>query len=116
MKVTAVKIMLLAEDMERALSFYETVFGFERRFVSEHWSELAYGDCIIAFHSGGDGSASRTPFSIQVEDIQTLGERMNKHGGKLIVAPAQRPYEPIIYSEIADTENNIVMVTQYVGE
>jgi predicted enzyme related to lactoylglutathione lyase len=116
MKVTAVKNMLMAQDMARALKFYQGVFLFAPQFTSEHWSELTCGECIIALHGGHEGGENRTTLSIQVDDIHDAVDAIECYGGRMIVAPLRREGEPIIYAEFADTEGNVVMLTQYVGD
>ena len=115
MKVTAIKNMLMAQDPARAISFYRSVFGFGLKFQSEHWSELTAGDCIIALHGEHDGSPNRVSLSIEVDDVKAVMDSIKQHGGREVVAPLQREGEPIIYSEFADAEGNIVMLTQFVG-
>jgi predicted enzyme related to lactoylglutathione lyase len=116
MKVTAVKNMLMAQDMARALKFYQGVFLLEPQFTSEHWSELTYGDCIIALHGGHEGGEHRTTLSLQVDDIDDAVDGIECYGGRIVVAPLRREGEPIIYAEFADAEGNVVMLTQYIGD
>ena len=116
MKVTVIKNMLMAQDASRAIKFYRGVFGFGLKFESDHWSELTTGDCVIALHGGHDGSPNRVSLSIEVDDVRTAMQTVLDHGGYEIVAPVHREGEPIIYSEFADSEGNIVMLTQYVGD
>jgi predicted enzyme related to lactoylglutathione lyase len=116
MRVTVIKIMLMAQDMERAMAFYRTVFGFDPKFTSEHWSEMLWKDAVVALHGEHDGSQNRTCFSIEVDDIVTAAESVTHNGGKILVKPLRREGEPIIYSEFMDTEGNIVMLTQFLGE
>ena len=116
MKVTAIKNMLMAQDPSRAIDFYRGVFGFGVKFESDHWSELTAGDCIIALHGEHDGSPNRVSLSIEADDVNAAMRAVKEHGGREAVPPVQREGEPIIYSEFVDTEGNIVMMTQYVGE
>lgn len=116
MKVTAVKNMLLAQEMSRAVTFYQSVFGFGLALASEFWSELTWGDAIIALHGGHDGTRQRTNLSIEVDDINPAASRISEFGGRLVVEPLRREGEPIIYAEFADTEGNVVMLTQFVGD
>ena len=116
MRVTAVKNMLMAQGMERALKFYQSVFKFTPQSTSEHWSELTHGDCIIALHGGHEGAEHRTTLSVQVDDLQDAVAAVESHGGRMVINPLRREGEPIIYSEFADAEGNVVMMTQYVGD
>ena len=116
MKVTVVKNMLMAQDMDRAVAFYRGVFAFEEKFASEYWSELLWKDCVIALHGGHEGGEVRSSLSIEVDDIVAAVEAVTQHGGKIVMKPERREGEPIILSEFKDAEGNIVMLTQYVGE
>jgi predicted enzyme related to lactoylglutathione lyase len=116
MRVEKVKFMLLAQDMDRAVRFYSSVFGFPERFVSEHWSELAFGDATIAFHGGHDGSPNRTGLSIQVDDALLACENIRANGGIILEPPIGREEEPILLGVFRDMEGNEAMLTQYIIE
>ncbi len=115
MHVTAIKNVLAAQSMERALKFYRGAFAFGILFSTEAWSELTFGISIIAFHSGHDGSENRVSLSIQVDDVMAAMDQVVRRGGTVVVPPHHREGQPIMYSEFKDTEGNIVMMTQYVG-
>ena len=116
MPLVAIKNMLLAEDMDRAVRFYTEVFGLSPSMISEYWSELTWGDTIVALHGGHDRSKNATTLSLQVSDIQASMASIIQAGGAAVIAPVQREGEPILYSEFQDPEGNVVMMTQYVGE
>jgi predicted enzyme related to lactoylglutathione lyase len=113
--ITAVKIVLWVQDMERACGFYKIAIGLAERFTSPGWSELAQGDTIVALHGGGDDSARETGLSFQVVDLEAACIHIQAHGGTLIEPPAQRPGEPIKLATVTDTEGNRLMLTQFVG-
>jgi predicted enzyme related to lactoylglutathione lyase len=115
MPVQKVKYMLLAQDMSRAVKFYTSVFGFREGFVSEHWSELLFGDAVIAFHGGGEGTPNSTGLSIQVDDADVHARSIHEHGGAILEAPLKREGEPIKLGTFRDPEGNEVMLTQWVG-
>lgn len=115
MKIQAVKYLLMAQNMNRAIAFYRDVIGLKENLSSEHWSELSFGDAIVALHGGGDGSVNPTGLSIQVEDVAQACTAIASSGGKILTQPEHRPGEPIILAEFADPEGNQVMLTQYVG-
>ncbi|HSI64399.1 MAG TPA: VOC family protein [Candidatus Saccharimonadia bacterium] len=108
--------MLFAQDMGRAVKFYTGVFGFQEGFVTEHWSELLFGDAIIAFHGGGDGTSNPTGLSIQVDDADAYAKSIQVNGGMILDAPVQREGEPIKLGTFRDPEGNEVMLTEWVGE
>jgi len=115
MPVEKVKFMLLAQDMGRAVKFYTNVFGFQEGFVSEHWSELSFGDAVIAFHGGGDGAPNPTGLSVQVDDARATAAAIAVAGGTILEQPEQREGEPIKLGRFRDAEGNEVMLTEWVG-
>lgn len=115
LNINAIKYVLWVQDMDRAVAFYTGVVGLAERFTSPGWSELSWGDTVIALHGGGDSTAKETGLSLQVDQLDTACTHIADHGGEVIDAPADRPGEPIRLARIADTEGNRVMLTQYVG-
>lgn len=107
--------MLMAQDMDRAVAFYRDVVGLTERFSSDDWSELAFGDAIIALHGGGVGAVNPTGLSIQVEDVDQACVAIAAAGAKILTQPVERPGEPIKLGEFQDLEGNQVMITQYLG-
>ena len=67
MKVEAV---IMVQDMERGIAFYKNVMGLEVNSKSEMWTELGFGDAIIALHGGGSGESNSTVLIFQVDDIE----------------------------------------------
>ncbi|BCU77000.1 VOC family protein [Luteolibacter sp. LG18] len=114
-KPQAVKMVLMAADMERAVAFYRDVMGFEESFITPHWSELRFGDAVLGLHGGGDGSRVPTGLSIQYADVAQAYADALAAGATAIQAPEQRGGEPIILATVVDPEGNIIMLTQYVG-
>jgi len=115
MKPQSVKYMLHAQDMERAVAFYRDTLGFTLSSTSEYWSELTFGDAILGLHGGGTGADNATGLSIQYEDVQAAFNTAIKAGATLVQEPKQGEGEPIILSSIKDSEGNVIMLTQYVG-
>ena len=110
--IQAVKFMLTAQDMERAVTFYRDVMGLEVITHSPHWSELRYGDAIVALHGGGDGSFIETGLSFQVKEIATVCDAVVAGGGKLRMSPQDRPGEPILLADLTDPEGNGFMIAE----
>ena len=106
----------MAHDMDRAVTFYRDTMGFTEAFSSPHWSELRFGDAILALHGGGDRSRSATGLSLQYEDVSAAYTAAIVAGATEIASPEGREGEPIILARIADPEGNEIMLTQYVGE
>ena len=106
MEITSVKFMLMVQDMARAIRFYHDVIGLEVQFESPEWTELAYGDAIVALHGGGKGEFRTTRLSFQVKDIRAACREITAGGGKIAG-------ELIILAEIVDTEGNQFSLTEY---
>ncbi len=104
--------MIMAQDMKRAIRFYNKLFGMHVRFESAEWSELSWEGSTVALHGGGNGKANPTGLSFQVQDIYTACERVTLNGGTVVHPPEDRPGEPILLAEIKDTEGNMIVFTQ----
>ena len=115
MKPQRVKFVLLAANMNRAISFYRDVIGLEELFVGDDWTELHLGDAIVCLHGGHDGSRNPTGLSIQFEDAIAMAQEIAKAGAVILQPPHQRDGEPILLGIFRDTEGNEVFITQYVG-
>jgi predicted enzyme related to lactoylglutathione lyase len=115
MKLQQVKCLMLAQDMERALSFYEKVFGLEVIKRGAVWSELAFQGAVLALNAGGDGSSTNTDLCLQVDNIVAACRIIKENGGIIIMQPDKRPDEPMVLAMFKDTEGNKIMLTQYVG-
>ena len=115
LKVEVVKFMLIAQDMDRAITFYKDVVGLEVKVESADWSELVFGDAIVALHGGGNGEFNKTGLSIQVVDIDEACKEIEASGGRVLDGQSDRPGEPIKLASLADTEGNGFMLTQYIG-
>ena len=113
MKIVAVKFILFAQDMERAVAFWRGAAGLASGDVaSPWWTELRFGDAIVALHGGGDGSFRPTTLSIAVEDIHEAAATLEAAGATVRAAPEDREGEPILLAELTDTEGNGFALTQ----
>ena len=115
MKVESVTYMLMAQDMDRAVAFYRDVIGLESKFSSPMWSELAFGDAIVALHGGGNDELRSTGLSFQVEDLDSAVREIERGGGRVTREPEDRSGEPIRLAEVVDTEGNAFALTQMVA-
>ena len=113
--IQKVVFMLMAQDMDRAIAFYTDVIGLEVRFRSPNWTELTYGDAVVALHSGGDGEFNSTGLGFTVVDIRAACREVSAGGGKVVSGPSERPGEPIMLAHLADTEGNGFELAQDVG-
>ncbi|MGV3723041.1 MAG: VOC family protein [Actinomycetota bacterium] len=115
MRIEKTKFMLMAQDMDRAVAFYRDVIGLEPVHVSPHWSELRFGDAIIALHCGGDGHFHETGLSFQVGDLDAAIHEITAGGGLIRNPPEARPGEPIRLVDLTDPEGNGFMLSQNIG-
>ena len=115
MNIECIKYVLTAQDMDRAVAFYRDVVGLKPRFSSSMWSELAFGDAIVALHGGGDGEQRKTGLSVQVEDLNSAVREIERGGGRVTREPEDRPGEPIRLAEVVDTEGNAFALTETVA-
>jgi len=112
MQLQAVKHMLWAEDMDRAVAFYRDTMGMQPVRESAAWSELAFGDAAVTLHGGGDGELNQTGLCFQVADLEAACRDVEAGGGKVVGGPWDRPGEPIRLACVIDTEGNSFTLTQ----
>ena len=115
MQIENVKFMLMVQDMDRAIEFYRDIIGLEPGFTSPFWSEMHYGDAIVALHGGGTGTVTDTGLGFQVTDVNAACTRVAGGGGKIRQQPESRPGEPILLAQAIDPEGNCFMLSQYTG-
>jgi len=112
MQPLTLKHILMAADMPRAVAFYRDVFHLQERSVTEWWSELAFGDTIIALHGGHDGSPNPTGLSLQFDSVIDAARLIEKAGGRILTFPARREGEPLLLGQIRDPEGNELFITE----
>ena len=112
MEVVKVVFMLMAQDMERAISFYQDVIGLPLKLNVGGWVELGRDDAVVALHAGGDGKPRSTGLGFTVTDIAAACEEVCAAGGSINHPPEARPGEGIILAVAVDTEGNSFNLTQ----
>ncbi|HSF18224.1 MAG TPA: VOC family protein [Vicinamibacteria bacterium] len=115
MEIESIKYILVTQDMARAIRFYRDVVGLSVQFDSAEWTELTFGDAIVALHGGGTGASRKTGLSFQVKDIRAACAEIAAGGGRVASPPMARPGEPIKLAEVVDTEGNTFSLTECVG-
>ena len=115
MQLEQVIYMLMVQDMNRAIAFYQDVIGMSLKSYSLGWSEFTLGDSTVALHGGGTGEFVETGLIFQVTDIGRACQEVVSGGGKLRSGPEDRPGEPIKLAQLCDTESNGFTFSQYVG-
>ncbi len=115
MTLKKIKTLILARSMDRAVGFYENVFGMECVLKTPQWSEVQFGGSIIGIHGGGDGTRNTTDLSFEVDNIVAACRIIREQGGRIMSQPDKRPGEPVVLAVFQDTEGNEMLLTQYVG-
>ena len=116
MDIQKVVFMLMAQDMDRAVGFYKDVIGLKVNYQSPDWTEMAYGDAVVALHGGGNGEFKGTGLGFTVADVEAACQEVTAGGGKVRSGPAERPGEPILLAMLADTEGNGFELAQETGQ
>lgn len=117
MNTIGVMHMLLVQDMDRAISFYEKTFGFKVLQKSAFWSNLDCGRGKIALCTYGKKTELKeTTLIIEVDNHKEAVEKINNSGGKVL--KIAEPYDGVpVYNVIMlDTENNQLTVSEMVNE
>ena len=112
MKVLKVKYAIWAQDMERALSFYESLFDGAITLRTETWSEVDVCGAIIGIHADGEGKRTWTGLSFQLDDLREGIEKMIQCGGELTREPVDTEEDPLHLAMCVDPDGNEFMMTQ----
>lgn len=114
MTVTRTYMMLMVEDMDRAVRFYRDAFGLEPAVHSPGWSELPVGSgAVVALHKGREGGESDTGLGFHVDDIEGACRAAESAGGRVVSPPQARAEEGgMKLATVADTEGNHVFLAQ----
>ena len=115
METLGVMHMLLVQDMDRAINFYEKTFGFKVLQKSAFWSNLDCGHGKIALCTFGNKTELKeTTLIIEVDDHKASIDSIKKNGGQVL--KVAEPYEgaPVYNVMMVDTENNQVVASQMV--
>jgi len=112
MNVERVKYVIWANDMERALNFYETVFNGEIIKQSEVISEVVVAGVSIGIHGGGEGNPTWTGMTFQVADVVKGASEIKAAGGALTKEPQGEDGEPPNLAMCRDPEGNEFMLTR----
>jgi len=115
MKTIGVMHMLLVQDMERAIAFYEKTFGFTTLQKSAFWTNLDCGHGKIALCTFGNKTEMKeTTLIIEVDDHKAAVEKIKGNGGQVL--QVAEPYEgaPVYNVIMLDPENNKVVASEMV--
>lgn len=111
MTVIKVKYVLWVADMDRAIRFYETLFGAELSFRTDTWSEVTVAGATIGLHGDGEGTRTWTGLSFQLDDLLAGVEQLLACGG-VLAKPLDDSEEAIHLAMCVDPEGNEFMMTQ----
>lgn len=106
MKIQSIKHILWAEDMDRAVAFWQGAIGLELKLHTPYWSELGWGNVVIALHGGGRGEYHASGLGLQVEDLDAACAEVQAAGGTIRTPPVARPDEGIRLADLVDPEGN----------
>lgn len=101
--------ILYVEDVEKAIVFYESAFGFFRKFITpdNDYGELITGETTLSFASKNlasqnlkdgftESNLENKPFGIEVglitDQVEELVQKAISYGALLVTAPKQKPW------------------------
>lgn len=111
MRVEQLKYIIWAKDFERAIGFYEKVFGGKVVRKSGVMADLEVAGSIIGIHSGGEGKRTWTGMSFLIDDLFAGCAALKEAGGSVLREPVDTPEEPAHLAMCADSEGNEIMLT-----
>jgi lactoylglutathione lyase len=109
MQITKTYFMIPVQEMDRAVRFYESVFGLELRFASPEWTELAWRDAVIALHRGGTPTDAAGWLGFEVDDIESALTEIEAGGGR---RDAERNEGGVRLVTVVDPEGNLLTIGQ----
>jgi predicted enzyme related to lactoylglutathione lyase len=115
METIGIMHMLLVQDMNRAIEFYEKTFGLVTLQKSDFWTNMDSGHGKIALCAFGNKTELKeTTLIVEVDDHKKAIERITTYGGRIVNVAA--PYEgaPVYNVVFIDTENNQLVASQTV--
>lgn len=105
--------ILYVEDVEKSVVFYESTFGFSRKFVTPEndYGELSTGETTISFASKKlaaqnlkegfiESDLTEKPFAIEIgfitDQVDELVQKALSFGAVLVKEPTQKPWGQIV--------------------
>jgi predicted enzyme related to lactoylglutathione lyase len=98
-------------DMERARSFYGTVFGAPVTFASPGWSTLDFGQFELALHILPPGDDEEGPLphaglNLEVDLIEDAQIEIEAAGGQMLDLREAEPHIPVRVASFRDPDGN----------
>ena len=107
-----IKYMLEVKDMATAVTFFSSTFGLTVASESDFWSELTFGDAVVALHGGRETDAMvKTGLSFTVDDLESTVAAVAANGGKVLRGPFEGA-PGVLLAEVLDLDNNYFMASQ----
>ncbi len=98
-------VTLFEEDLERARSFYETVFGLAAVYEDENSAVYPFGETVINLLRVSEAdqlisprgvaspsAGARCQFTVEVDDVDATCEALAAKGVALLNGPVDRPW------------------------
>ena len=116
MGLKKVYCMLWVGDMGRASRFYKEVFGLGEAYSSPGWTELRFGDAVVALHTrGGEVPQRHSGLGFEVDDIDATITTLIAAGGTVVAGPTERANEGIRLADCADPDGNRFSLSQEIS-
>jgi predicted enzyme related to lactoylglutathione lyase len=113
MALKKVYCMLWVADMSRAIRFYKEVFGLDEAYTSPDWTELRFGDAVVALHTRtSDVPQRHSGLGFEVADITATLATLTAAGGTVVAGPTERASEGIRLADCADPDGNRFSLSQ----
>lgn len=110
MKAREPLVIHYVHDMERAKSFYHEVFEAEVLSSSPGWTELNFGDIVLALHilghEMGESPIPHAGINFMVDNIEEMQARVEQHGGEMWELREPDDFVPVRVASFRDPEGN----------
>lgn len=102
------------ENMERAVEFYRDKLGLSLKFATPEWSEFETEPVVLALQKAkretGPQRDEEARFTMDVEDIEAEGRRLDARGIEFVVPPHEEEYG--MMAVFHDSEGNGIELVQ----
>ena len=120
MPPTSIIPVLAYDDVEKAIDWLCTVFGFTERWrAGNHRAQLNFGNgtIVVTAYSGirEPGTGQSHSLMVRVENVDSHYENARKHGALILHLPAEFPYGEKQYS-VQDIGGHVWMFTESVKD
>ena len=86
-------IIVMVDDMDRAVAHYRDVLGLPVKFASPEWSEFATGSTSLAVHPSSERNpAGHVELGITVANLDAFYAEMSAKGVHFPMPPTQQPH------------------------